>query len=103
MLSLTPDGGGQPPKCLSGRLLAAVWWLFSFIIVITYTANLAAFLTVETLEKPISNAEDLANQDVIKYGVVKGGSTAKFFQTSADKLYRRMGEYMNGIYNIFHF
>ena len=85
------------------RILASVWFLFAMIVIASYTANLAAFLTVETLEKPISNAEDLANQDVIKYGVVKGGSTAKFFQTSADKLYRRMGEYMNGIYNIFHF
>ena len=66
------------------------------IVIASYTANLAAFLTVETLEKPISNAEDLANQDVIKYGVVNGGSTAKFFQTSADPLYQRMGEYMNG-------
>ena len=62
MLSLTPDGGGQPPKCLSGRLLAAVWWLFSFIIVVTYTANLAAFLTVSNLGTPVNNLDDLINQ-----------------------------------------
>ena len=66
------------------------------IVIASYTANLAAFLTVETLEKPISSAADLQKQDVIKYGVVKGGSTAKFFQTSTEELYQKMGQYMNG-------
>ena len=69
--------------------------MFAMIVIASYTANLAAFLTVETLEKPISSAEDLEKQDVIKYGVVNGGSTAKFFQTSANPVYQRMGEFMN--------
>ena len=38
-------GGGEAPKNLSGRLVAATWWLFGFIIIASYTANLAAFLT----------------------------------------------------------
>ena len=66
------------------------------IIIASYTANLAAFLTVETLEKPISGAEDLVKQDVIKYGVVGGGSTAKFFQTSDKDIYVQMGQFMKG-------
>jgi hypothetical protein len=37
---------GEAPKNLSGRLVAATWWLFGFIIIASYTANLAAFLTV---------------------------------------------------------
>lgn len=48
----------------------------------SYTANLAAFLTVETVEKPIKNAEDLANQNVIQYGAKKGGSTLGFFKVT---------------------
>lgn len=28
MTSLTPQGGGEAPKNLSGRLVAATWWLF---------------------------------------------------------------------------
>ena len=82
------------------RILASVWFLFAMIVIASYTANLAAFLTVETLEKPISSAEDLEKQDVIKYGVVKGGSTAKFFQTSTEELYQKMGQYMNGNFQI---
>ena len=62
MLSLTPHGAGEPPKCLSGRLLAASWWLFSFLFLITYTSNLAAFLTVSKIEAPVQSFEDLINQ-----------------------------------------
>ena len=62
MLSLTPEGGSEPPKCLSGRFLAAVWWLFCFLIIITFTANLAAFLTVSKLGTPVSNLDELINQ-----------------------------------------
>ncbi|PAV77007.1 hypothetical protein WR25_00124 [Diploscapter pachys] len=54
MTSLTPQGGGEAPKNISGRLVAATWWLFGFIIIASYTANLAAFLTVSRLEQPIS-------------------------------------------------
>ncbi|KAL7042223.1 hypothetical protein ACKWTF_001073 [Chironomus riparius] len=50
MTSLTPQGGGEAPKNLSGRLVAATWWLFGFIIIASYTANLAAFLTVSRLD-----------------------------------------------------
>ncbi len=43
-----------------------MWFFFALILVASYTANLAAFLTVETLEKPIESAEDLAAQTEIK-------------------------------------
>ena len=39
-------GGGEAPRAISGRVIAATWWLFGFIMIATYTANLAAFLTV---------------------------------------------------------
>ena len=44
------QGGGEAPKNLSGRLVAATWWLFGFIIIASYTANLAAFLTGDARE-----------------------------------------------------
>ena len=72
--------------------------MFAMIVIASYTANLAAFLTVETLERPITNVEDLEKQDVIKYGVVGGGSTAKFFTTSDQPIYQRMGKVMAGKY-----
>ena len=80
------------------RLLAGVWYLFAMLIIASYTANLAAFLTVETLERPIKSAEDLAHQTEIKYGVVKGGSTMKFFERSNHATYKILWEFMEGIY-----
>ena len=48
----------------------------------SYTANLAAFLTVERMASPIESAEDLAKQTKIKYGCVESGSTGAFFRCS---------------------
>ena len=42
-----------------------MWFFFALIMISSYTANLAAFLTVETLERPIESASDLANQNEI--------------------------------------
>lgn len=68
------------PKALSTRIISSIWGFFSLIIVASYTANLAAFLTVERLTNPIENAEDLASQTEISYGTLESGSTMTFFR-----------------------
>ncbi|KAL1473552.1 hypothetical protein MTO96_021921 [Rhipicephalus appendiculatus] len=83
MTSLTPQGGGEAPRNLSGRLVAATWWLFGFIIIASYTANLAAFLTVSRLETPIESLEDLAKQYRIKYAPQNGTATMTYFERMA--------------------
>jgi hypothetical protein len=60
--------------------VTSAWWFFTLILISSYTANLAAFLTVERMVSPIENAEDLAKQNEIQYGVVEGGSTREFFR-----------------------
>lgn len=57
-----------------------MWWSFTLIIVSSYTANLAAFLTVERMVSPIENAEDLAAQTNIAYGTLDSGTTMTFFR-----------------------
>lgn len=53
-------------------------------MVSSYTANLAAFLTVESTVSIIDSAEDLANKNgQIKYGAKSGGSTYNFFKVSS--------------------
>ncbi|CAD7001786.1 unnamed protein product [Ceratitis capitata] len=52
-------------------------------IIASYTANLAAFLTVERMITPIENAEDLASQTEISYGTLESGSTMTFFRDSS--------------------
>lgn len=60
-----------------------MWYFFALIMLASYTANLAAFLTMEGMEDTIDSAEELAKQTKIKYGVVQGGSTAAFFRVSS--------------------
>ena len=67
-------------RSLSGRIVGSVWWFFTLILISSYTANLAAFLTVERMLTPIESADDLAHQTEIQYGTLKGGSTEQFFQ-----------------------
>ena len=69
---------------MSGRIVGSVWWFFTLIIISSYTANLAAFLTVERMQSPIESADDLAKQTEIKYGTVEGGSTMEFFRVYID-------------------
>lgn len=69
-------------RSLSGRIVGGVWWFFTLIIISSYTANLAAFLTVERMVSPIESAEDLAKQTEIAYGTLEGGSTKEFFRVS---------------------
>ena len=40
MTSITPQGGGEAPKNISGRMVVAIWWIFGFIVIACYTANL---------------------------------------------------------------
>lgn len=68
------------PKGVPTRLAVAVWWFFALIVISSYTANLAAFLTKEQMEESISNVEDLAKESKIKYGLLAGGSTETFFK-----------------------
>ena len=74
--SITPQGGGDTPKPLSSRILVAAYWLFvggcsmhnahcwyllpitylfhfAVLMLATFGANLAAFLTVERMQTSI--------------------------------------------------
>lgn len=81
--SLTPQGGGEAPQNLSGRIVAGAWWLFCFIVIASYTANLAAFLTVSRLDIPIESLDDLAKQYRIKYAPVDGTAEQTYFERMA--------------------
>ena len=67
-------------RSMSTRMIAAMRWFFTLIMISSYTANLAAFLTVERMESPIESAEDLAKQTKIKYECLEPGSTRAFFR-----------------------
>ncbi|XP_066488005.1 glutamate receptor 2 isoform X1 [Tiliqua scincoides] len=82
------------PRSLSGRIVGGVWWFFTLIIISSYTANLAAFLTVERMVSPIESAEDLSKQTEIAYGTLDSGSTKEFFRRSKIQVFDKMWTYM---------
>jgi glutamate receptor, ionotropic, invertebrate len=67
-------------------MISCVWAFFTLILISSYTANLAAFLTVQRMQTPIENADDLSRQVEIKYGGLKGGSTENFFKVISKPL-----------------
>ncbi|CAL8315432.1 unnamed protein product [Boreogadus saida] len=77
--ALMQQGSELMPKALSTRIVGGIWWFFTLIIISSYTANLAAFLTTKIL-----------------YGVVEDGATMTFF-TERTKIstYDKMWEFMN--------
>lgn len=82
------------PVSASGRITVAVWWFAILIIVSTYTANLAAFLTIKRFSSPISSIEDLAGQTSIPYGTVINSQPQAFFESSSIPSFVTMWQYM---------
>ncbi|KAK4291014.1 hypothetical protein Pmani_036144, partial [Petrolisthes manimaculis] len=92
--TLMQQGSDLNPKACSTRIVGGIWWFFTLIIISSYTANLAAFLTVERMITPIEGAEDLAAQTDISYGSLAGGTTTTFFRDSKIETYQKMWRFM---------
>ena len=87
IVSTTMQQGGEHsmPKTYSVKVFIAIWWFFALILISTYTANLAAFLTMSRLDTPIRSFNDLANQDEIAYGTVADSSVIDFIKERAEQ------------------
>ncbi|XP_014227924.1 ionotropic receptor 25a [Trichogramma pretiosum] len=91
LTSFTPQGGGEAPKALSSRTLVAAYWLFVVLMLATFTANLAAFLTVERMQSPVQSLEQLARQSRINYTVLDNSTIHQYFKnmkSAEEKLYQ---------------
>jgi len=81
------------PRSFSLRVVAAFWWFFVIMMLSAYIANLTAFINFNPppsgIEK-IKDVSDLAKQNRVKYGTIKGGSTEAFFKDSKSDIYSRI-------------
>ncbi|ELK31353.1 Glutamate receptor delta-2 subunit [Myotis davidii] len=68
--SFVQQGGEVPYTTLATRMMMGAWWLFALIVISSYTANLAAFLTITRIESSIQSLQDLSKQTDIPYGTV---------------------------------
>merc|ERR1719300_1874825 len=92
--SLMQQGSDIAPKAISTRMVAGMWWFFTLIMISSYTANLAAFLTASKMASPVNSAEDLSKQTKIKYGTYCCGSTNSFFRGSTIPTYQKINAFM---------
>ncbi|XP_065827485.1 glutamate receptor 1-like isoform X2 [Oscarella lobularis] len=92
--------GPEGANFLPARILFGFWYFFILIVVATYTANLAAFLTFQRLTSSISSAQELATQSDVPYGTVKSSSVEEFFASSAMEPFQTMGKYMKATPNL---
>lgn len=60
--------GDKAPRTLGGRLVALVWMFTAVLMVSSFTAAVAASLTVEDLEGTVRNARDLTRVRVATLG-----------------------------------
>ncbi|XP_044051876.1 glutamate receptor ionotropic, delta-2 isoform X1 [Siniperca chuatsi] len=68
--SFVQQGGEVPYTTLATRMMMGVWWMFALIVISSYTANLAAFLTITRIENSIQSLQDLSKQTDLPYGTV---------------------------------
>lgn len=90
--------GEKTPMSFSARVLGMVWAGFSMIVVASYTANLAAWLVLDTTETEITGLDDSRLRNPIegfRYGTVKGSYVDMYFsgQVELSNMYRLMEEY----------
>ncbi|KAL5011711.1 hypothetical protein ScPMuIL_010262 [Solemya velum] len=86
----------------SGRIAGSAWWFFTLILISSYTANLAAFLTVEKLITSIDSVDDLVGQTSVRYGILNSGSSYSFFNSSRVVVYEKMFQFMtNAVPSVF--
>lgn len=86
--------GPDPIPSISGKVIVAGWFFFCLVIVATYTANLAAFLTVKSFADGIHSLDDLAAQTETIYGTVKDTSIIDFFKNSPVDVHQKMYSFM---------
>ncbi len=77
-------GGEVYPNAISGRVLVGFWWLFTIIISATYTANLAAFLTVTIINNPINSLEQLAASTTVFPLILEGTNLETHFKVRSN-------------------
>jgi len=90
--SLLQNGSDLMPTAISTRIIASFWYFFALIMITSYTANLAAFLTIEELKYPFTSADELARMsiDKINYGCTESGSTRTTFRDSFHPSLKRL-------------
>uniref|UniRef100_A0A8C9RAW5 Glutamate receptor n=1 Tax=Scleropages formosus TaxID=113540 RepID=A0A8C9RAW5_SCLFO len=74
------QGGDSVVSSVALRIVMGSWWLFTLVVCSSYTANLAAYLTVSRMDSTIRTFQDLAKQIDLSYGTVRDSAVYDYFR-----------------------
>ncbi|KAJ8360156.1 hypothetical protein SKAU_G00166810 [Synaphobranchus kaupii] len=74
------QGGDSVVSSMALRIVMGSWWLFTLIVCSSYTANLAAYLTVSRMDSAVRTFQDLSKQIDLGYGTVRDSSVYDYFR-----------------------
>ena len=80
--SLVLKAVDNSPKSVSSRILLGSVWCFALIIVVSYSANLAAFFTTARIDTTVHLVEDLVGQTRVQFGTMRDSHISAFFCSS---------------------
>uniref|UniRef100_A0A8C8I1H0 Glutamate receptor n=1 Tax=Oncorhynchus tshawytscha TaxID=74940 RepID=A0A8C8I1H0_ONCTS len=74
------QGGDSVVSSVALRIVMGSWWLFTLIVCSSYTANLAAYLTVSRMDTTVRTFQDLSRQMDVSYGTVRDSAVYDYFK-----------------------
>uniref|UniRef100_A0A673LR24 Glutamate receptor n=1 Tax=Sinocyclocheilus rhinocerous TaxID=307959 RepID=A0A673LR24_9TELE len=74
------QGGESFMSSVALRIAMGSWWLFTLIVCSSYTANLAAYLTVSRMDNAVRTFQDLSKQTELSYGTVRDSAVFEYFR-----------------------
>ncbi|XP_046889094.1 glutamate receptor ionotropic, delta-1 isoform X2 [Hypomesus transpacificus] len=74
------QGGDNVVSSVALRIVMGSWWLFTLIVCSSYTANLAAYLTVSRMDNTVRTFQDLSRQMDVSYGTVRDSAVYNYFR-----------------------
>ncbi|XP_052001849.1 glutamate receptor ionotropic, delta-1-like isoform X2 [Xyrauchen texanus] len=74
------QGGESFMSSMALRIAMGSWWLFTLIVCSSYTANLAAYLTVSRMDNTVRTFQDLSRQADFSYGTVQESAVFEYFR-----------------------
>lgn len=87
--SLMQQGTENTPRSMSCRTIGFFWWLFVLVIISSYTANLAAFMTHSQIVTEIQSLKELAHSTEA-YGTVQDSQVHEYFKYAELHTYEDM-------------
>ena len=57
------------------RFIVGFWWMYSIVVMATYSGNLIAYLTVTKTELPFYTLEEMVDANGYKFGIMGGTVT----------------------------